>query len=491
MTPQKAIIIGSGIAGIATAIRLRTSGYDVDVFEANAYPGGKLTEIRSKGFRFDAGPSLFTLPHLVTELFELAGKSPAVEFPYTKLDRSCHYFWNDDTRFTAWADKNKMCSEMEANLGVPVKEVQDHLKLSERMYKATSKMFMEKSLHKLSSYLSSSTLDALLALPSLHLTRSLDQLNQQKLSSPKATQVFNRYATYNGSSPYKTPGVMHVIPHLEHNVGTFFPKNGMHQITQSLVELAKELGVNFYFGQKVKHILTQGNKVTGIQLDDRNQKADLVISNSDVYHTYHYLLPDQPKPTKTLEQERSSSALIFYWGINKQFPELDLHNILFADDYEAEFDHIFDHKELYPDPTIYINITSKHQPDDAPAGCENWFVMINVAAKKYADKKTWIDEARSAIIAKVNRILKVKIEDLILTEEILDPELIESRTSSHLGALYGSSSNNRMAAFLRHPNFSQHLKGLYFVGGSVHPGGGIPLCLLSAKITHELIAAHK
>lgn len=491
MTPQKAIIIGSGIAGIATAIRLQTSGFEVDVFEANSYPGGKLTEIKSKGFRFDAGPSLFTLPHLVTELFELAGKSPETEFPYIKLDRSCHYFWNDDTRFTAWANENKMCAEMEANLGVPAKEVKDHLQLSERMFKASSKIFMEKSLHKLSSYLSISTLKALLALPSLHLTKSLDQLNKQKLSSPKATQVFNRYASYNGSSPYKTPGVMHVIPHLEHNIGTFFPKNGMYQITHSLVHLAKELGVNFLFGQKVQRILNQGNKVSGIQVEDRQQKADLVISNSDVYHTYHYLLPDQPKPRKTLDQERSSSALIFYWGIHKQFPELDLHNILFADDYETEFNHIFERKELYPDPTIYINITSKYQTDDAPSGCENWFVMVNVAAKKYTNKDAWIEEARSSIIAKINRVLKVNIEDLILTEKVLDPELIESRTSSHLGALYGSSSNKPIAAFLRHPNFSQYLKGLYFVGGSVHPGGGIPLCLLSAKITHELITTHK
>jgi phytoene dehydrogenase-like protein len=208
----------------------------------------------------------------------------------------------------------------------------------------------------------------------------------------------------------------------------------------------------------------------------------------DVYHTYRKLLPQFKAPEKTLLQERSSSALIFYWGIKKEFNELDLHNIFFAKEYEKEFECLFKTKTLHKDPTVYINITSKYCKEDAPSGCENWFVMINVPANSGQDWDALIKEARISILKKLSRILRTEIESLIETEEILDPRKIEARTSSYQGALYGTSSNNKFAAFLRHPNFSNHFKNLFFCGGSAHPGGGIPLCLQSGRITAEIIS---
>jgi phytoene dehydrogenase-like protein len=168
-----------------------------------------------------------------------------------------------------------------------------------------------------------------------------------------------------------------------------------------------------------------------------------------------------------------------------------LHNIFFSKNYSEEFEHIFDKKTLFEDPTIYINITSKEKSDDAPAGCENWFVMINAPGDYGQDWSELVAQARQNIIDKLNRLLQVDLSELIETEEVLTPPLIEKRTSSYRGALYGAASNSKFAAFLRHPNFSRKLKNLYFVGGSVHPGGGIPLCLLSAKITSEIIDAEK
>jgi phytoene desaturase len=212
--------------------------------------------------------------------------------------------------------------------------------------------------------------------------------------------------------------------------------------------------------------------------------ADVVVSNMDVWFTYQKLLSGHPAihPKKILSQERSSSALIFYWSIKKQFPELDLHNIFFSAGYKAEFNHIWQKQSIYNDPTVYLNISSKMQPGDAPEGCENWFVMINVPANKGQDWDTLIKEARTNILQKLSRILKTNIAELIVSESILDPRSIESRTSSYQGSIYGTSSNSRFAAFLRHANRSSQIKNLYFCGGSVHPGGGIPLCLLSAKI---------
>jgi phytoene dehydrogenase-like protein len=202
----------------------------------------------------------------------------------------------------------------------------------------------------------------------------------------------------------------------------------------------------------------------------------------DVYFTYNKLLPNVKYPKKTLSQERSSSAIIFYWGIKKEFPELDLHNIFFSNKYKDEFDAIFKAKTIYNDPTVYINISSKIAKKDAPENAENWFVMVNAPANEAQDWDNLINETRKNVISKINAVLKTNIEKLIETEEILDPRTIESKTLSYKGSLYGTSSNSKFAAFLRHPNFKKNIKGLYFVGGSVHPGGGIPLCLLSAKI---------
>src|SRR5690606_33997904 len=211
--------------------------------------------------------------------------------------------------------------------------------------------------------------------------------------------------------------------------------------------------------------------------------------NMDVVPTYRRLLADQPAPEQTLQQPRSSSALIYYWGIARAFPELHLHNIFFSEDYKKEFEHIFQHKTISPDPTVYVNITSKLEKGDAPAGCENWFVMVNVPHHQGQDWEQLINSTRTAVTDKLSRMLKTDLHEVIACEQVLDPLLIEQQTSSYAGALYGSSSNNRMAAFLRHPNFSSKIKGLYFCGGSVHPGGGIPLCLLSASIVGHLVPA--
>ena len=207
----------------------------------------------------------------------------------------------------------------------------------------------------------------------------------------------------------------------------------------------------------------------------------------DIFSTYKRLLPGSKHPQKILEQERSSSALIFYWGIKGKFPELDLHNIFFSEDYQKEFTMLFEDKDLYEDPTVYVNITSKEDSNDAPEGCENWFVMVNAPGNFGQDWEKLKVQAKKNILLKLNRILDRNIEELIDFETVLEPITIEEKTSSHRGSLYGTSSNSKFAAFLRHANFSSDYKGLYFCGGSVHPGGGIPLCLLSAKIMTDLI----
>jgi phytoene desaturase len=484
---KKAIIIGAGIAGIASALRLRHKGYEVTVFEANAYAGGKLHAINQEGFRFDLGPSLFTMPHLVDELFQLYGINPREYFNYSKKEVVCNYFWSDGTTFSVPADKEKFVKSASEKFDTPQRILHQYLDRNKEKYDLTADIFLNRSLHRWSTYLSFDTIKSLVQAGKLHINKTLNEVNEQYFSNPKLVQLFNRYATYNGSSPYATPGIMSMIPHLEMHYGTFYPTGGMHEISQSLFKLAEKVGATFQFEEAVASINYKQDKVTGVTTARDTYHADVVVSNMDIFSTYTHLVKSAKQPKKILRQERSTSALIFYWGINKVFPSLDLHNIFFSDDYKAEFTELFKNKSLHTDPTIYINITSKEDASDAQANCENWFVMINAPGNFGQDWPTLIKRARANIISKLNKVLGTDIEKLILTEYILDPINIEQQTKSHQGSLYGTSSNSKFAAFLRHPNFSSQFKNLYFCGGSVHPGGGIPLCLLSAKIATDQI----
>lgn len=484
---KKAIVIGSGVGGIAIAIRLAARGMDVQVFEKEDHPGGKVSWIIKDGFRWGLGASLLTLPHLIDELFYLCKKKPDDYYKYLRLDIINKYFFSDGTIINAYADKKKFAQEITEKTNDNETSIFNHLNNIDNLYKLSSPVALEKSLHKISTYFSKDGLSLFLTNPiKLGIFKRMYMKLHCTFEDKRTIQLFSRYATYNGSNPYKASSILNVIAHPEYNDGAYILEDGMPSLTSCLYNLATEMGVKFNFNSQVQGIEYNQGKAVGIQVNEQIIPSNYVISNMDIRLTYKNLLPDIAPP-KSLENETlSTSAIIFYWGINKRFPKLEVHNILFSDNYRNEFDAL-NKGEIYHDPTIYIFISSKINPNHAIVGGENWFTLINVPHDSGQNWNEIVNKYRQIISQKISVTIGEDITKYIVSEYVNTPASIETKTASFAGAIYGNASNKVFSSFLRHPNFSKKIKNLYFCGGTVHPGGGVPISLLSAKITDELI----
>ena len=227
----KAIVIGAGVGGLATAIRLAKKGYAVEVFESNDYVGGKLSTFNLGEYRFDAGPSLFTMPQFVDALFELCDEKPADVFQYSRKEVACRYFWEDGKRLTAYGDTDRFVKEVEDKLAVPAATLKRYLSKAKKKFDRTRRLFLEHSLHKWQTFLRKDTLIGIANYFSFEIDTSLNRVNTAQLKEPHLVQFYNRFATYNGSNPYKTPGMMTLVQHLEQHYGTYIPKKGMGDIS--------------------------------------------------------------------------------------------------------------------------------------------------------------------------------------------------------------------------------------------------------------------
>ncbi|MCX7876116.1 MAG: phytoene desaturase family protein [Melioribacteraceae bacterium] len=491
MSKKKIAIIGSGFGGLSSALYLSKYFKEIHVYEKNNFAGGKANFINENGFRFDKGPSLLTMPFVIEDVFKNVNENFEDYLRIKKLDVYCKYFWRDGVTINAYSDLNKFESELRKISSADSSNVKKFLKYAQTIYDLTAEIFLFKSFSEIKTFLNLKSLKTLFNIWKIDPFRTMHQSISSYFTNKKIIQLFDRYATYNGSNPYKAPATLNIIPHVEYNIGGYIPEKGIYSIVESMFELAKKKNVTFHFNTEVEEILIEKNKIVGIKEKNNPNiiNYDIVISNADINYTYQKLI--KSKNLKSAEKikklEPSSSALVFYWGVKGTYDNLEIHNILFSDNYEKEFQEIFDEKIIPNDPTIYIYISSKYKKDDAPNGFENWFVMINAPNNSNFDFKKEIDRIKHKIISKINEVLKIDLEEKIFFEKILTPEDIEYETSSYLGSLYGISSNNRKAAFLRQQNKSKEVDGLYFCGGSVHPGGGIPLTILSGKITAELI----
>ena len=484
---QRVAVIGGGVAGLAAAARLSAQGYRVDLLEAASEPGGKMRDYQADGFRFDGGPSLFTLPEVMEQLFADCGKKMSDYVTYDRLELVTRYFYPDGTQVNAWSSPERLASELELKIGEPAAQVSAFLKRAAYMYRITASVFIERSLHDWRNLLRLSTFLRLFAIPRLGIFTSMYHFQKRWLRHERSLQLFGRFATYNGSDPYRAPGTLSMIAHIEQERGAFYPHGGMVALRNALHQLAIDLGVHIRVNTRADRFWIHEKRLKGLLLGEEREVYPIVVCANDILQVQRQQMPRKYSLKRFLSQELSTSAVVFHWAVRGSFPQLDLHNVFFSAHYRREFQHL-QRGEIDFDPTWYVYISSKKNPADAPSGFENWFVMANVPAQRDLPWEALVERLREEAFDRLSKALGIDLKSLVNEQRVITPLEMERVTGAVGGALYGPASNSRWSAFLRQANRDQRIKGLFYCGGTVHPGGGIPLCLHSAAITADLVA---
>ncbi|MEQ8674359.1 MAG: phytoene desaturase family protein [Aggregatilineales bacterium] len=488
---KNVIVIGAGIGGLSAAIRLSIAGYNVTIYEKNAQVGGKMGQISADGFRWDTGPSVITMRHVLEELFNAAGRDMRDYFTLIPVDPLTRYFYPDGTIIDASRELSTMLEQIEALNEHDVEGYLAYLAYAARIHRVTGPVFIYDQPPTPASFAKVPVRDWLKADP----FRTMQGAIKSFVKSPQMRQLLGRFATYVGGSPYDAPATLNVIAHVELNGGVWYPQGGIYTIAEGMARLAQELGVSICTSCGVQQIDMQEGNASGIILENgENIPADIVVANVDVTTAYKHLLPQTPQVQKRLKKlqsyEASCSGLIFLLGVEGTHPQLAHHNIFFSADYQAEFNAIFKQNRVPDDPTIYVAITSKADPDHAPDGYENWFVLVN--APPLTENFVWTEDKiaayRPIILEKLARS-GIDIREKIRVERVFTPNNLQTMTGAWQGALYGPSPNSKWTAFRRPHNRCADVRGVYFVGGTTHPGGGVPMVTLSGKVAAEMIIA--
>ncbi|MGD2048081.1 MAG: phytoene desaturase family protein [Chloroflexota bacterium] len=475
------VIAGAGIGGLSTAIYLAAAGEEVLIIEKNRQVGGKMNQVRAEGFTWDTGPSVITMPHVLEDLFTSAGRQLEDYVTLDAVEPLTRYFYPDGTVIDASRDPAKMAAQISQLDPGDVEGYSQFLAYAARLHRITGPVFIYDRPPTWRSFLRVPVADWFKA----DGLRTMDQAIRSHVHSPHLRQLLGRFATYVGASPYEAPATLNVIAHVELAGGVYYPQGGVYQIATAFERLAEELGVTIQTGCEIKEIDIKAGQAIGVRLaDGQRVPAKAVISNVDVTTTYDKLLPGFQSRAP---RETSCSGFVLLLGIEKEHPDLAHHNIFFSSDYPAEFEAIFKRGQPAEDPTIYVAITSKKEAHHAPPGTENWFVLVNVpAVSEEYDWDLLANAYRDLVLDKLAQ-WGYELRDAIRVERVLTPIDLARGSGAWRGALYGASSNHRLAAFRRPHNRSQDIQGLYFVGGTTHPGGGVPMVTLSGKVTAELV----
>lgn len=485
---KKGVVIGGGIAGLVSASILSAQGYEITLIERNETLGGKLQDIQLGDYRFDFGPSTLTMPWVFERVFREARRTIDPDLHFVPIAVNNRNFFAGGTIIDLSADPDYMAHQL-ANFSKENRQgFISYLNEVKQMYEIVESQFFENPVVKWKDYFSPNRMKALLK---VHPFQSMDSFHQKYFDDPRLIAMMNRYATYVGSSPYETPATLSLVAYLELVQGVYYIEGGNYRLIEALVRLAEETGVKVLTGCPVEQIVIENGKVVGVTMTDREGiSADFVVSNVDIRTTQESLFAEQHK--RSVKDIPSVSGFVTLLGVKKKYPHLHHHNIFFPEDYGREFVDIFEQRRWSLSPSIYLCNSSFSEPEQACQGLgSNLSILVNVPANQRAEREeSWFEryyQYRDQIIHWLETYWGMAdLEDSIVEQRMYGPKEIESMSGAWQGSLYGPASHGSKA-FRRPPMKDPKYKGLYYTGGTTHPGGGAPMAALSGMTVAQVI----
>jgi phytoene desaturase len=484
----RAVVIGAGLGGLATAVRLAARGWDVTVVEKRDKPGGRAYVFEQDGFVFDAGPTIITAPFLIDELFTLAGRRPRDYVELFPVDPFYRIRFDDGSTFEYSGDPRRMRAEVARIAPGDVEGYERFMAKSRRIFE---KGFLELGHVPFTSPWAMAK--AAPALVRLESWRSVLGLVRRHIRSEKLRQVFSFHPLLVGGDPQRAPAIYALICHLEREWGVHFARGGMGAVVRGITRLLADLGGRLRLATPAHEIVVEGGRATGVRVGDGELvPADLVVSNGDVAWTYLHLLDPAHRPSnpdaKLRAMRYSMSLFLAYFGTDRTYPDLAHHTILLGPRYEPLLDDIFRRGHLAPDFSLYLHAPTRSDPTLAPPGHECFYVLSpvpNLAAN--VDWRRERERYRDAIYAHLERTCVPDLRRHLVTERLFTPEDFRDELWSHLGAGFSFEPLFTQSAWFRAHNQDPDVPNLYFVGAGTHPGAGIPGVLSSARVTDSLI----
>lgn len=496
-TQSDTIVIGSGLAGLATAITLAARGYAVTVIEKNEWLGGKAAVLEDRGYRFDMGPTILTLPSVLRRVFKEAGRRLEDYLEMVRLDPQWRCFYEDGKQFDLVESLPQMKNSLQEFTGSDAtgNGYEKFMSISKKLDEVSHKFFFWKSVGGIADTMNvkeSMSLNVLRDVLSLRFGRTVAGLVRSHIPDARIAQMIDHFTQYVGSSPESSPAVLCGIAHMQTNEGVWYPMAGTRAVPEALIRLGRELGVKFITGRQVRSIDSQAGSVTGVTLDSGEVfKASTLVSNSDCVRTCQELLPKRvaEKFLSKRKFEAACSGVVLYLGLREKYEHILHHNFVFSRDPHVEFDEIYRKGEPAADPTCYVCAPSLSGDNVAPGNGEALYVLVHTPyLRKHHDWGKMLPNYRKAIINKLKTTAGMTdIEDRIEVEHSLTPEDIHRRYHVLNGAIYGLASHGRFMGAFKPANRVSEMKGLYLAGGSAHPGPGMPMVLMSGWIAADAL----
>lgn len=483
----KVIVIGAGLGGISTAISLATRGYDVQVYEKNKQIGGKLNQMQKKGFTFDLGPSILTMPQIFEKLFKENNKKMEDYIKIRKIDLQWRAFFEDHDPIDLYDTPEKT---VKAN---SLKEkdldgLKDYVDYSKKLYETTQKGYYGKGLDNLKEVLMFYGPKAITDFDYFH---TMHEGVEKRINNPYLVKTIDFFIKYVGSSPYDAPAVLNQLPYIQFEYGLWYVDGGMYNLAKGLGKLMEETGVELHLNSEVTQMKQENGKITSIVLSDNTeQTADLFVSNMEVIPTYKKLLTEKNNKINEYEKkfEPACSGMVLHLGLDKKYPQLAHHNFFFSNNPEKHFKTVFHDKKLPEDPTIYLVASTRTDPSQAPDGCENIKILPHIPYLQDPPfkEKDYL-ELKENVLDKLERMGLEGLREHTIVEDFWTPERIEENYYSNKGSIYGVVSDKNKNKGFKAPKKSEFYENLYFVGGSVNPGGGMPMVTLSGQQVSDKI----